>query len=92
MIDDVRQRQQGQSRQPKQTQEDAQGHEKKNINALKEQPPYQQKKPSVEFTDTEQPAGTHEKSREQQRAAFLEQVKKTRAHQTQRQQEKQPER
>lgn len=91
MIEQSKQRQQEQTKQIGQQQEATESHEKKNIDTLKEQQPYQQNKPTVEFKGIEQPSGTDEQNREQQRAAFLEQVKKIRDVQTQRQQYKQTE-
>ncbi|RKR81989.1 hypothetical protein BDD43_2153 [Mucilaginibacter gracilis] len=87
MIDNVRKRQ----TEREQNQEALRSHEKKNIETLKAQNPYKQEAPKVEFKDMEQPSGTKQQSKEQQRAAFLEQVKKTREQQTQIQPGKQPE-
>ncbi|MEO7881293.1 hypothetical protein [Mucilaginibacter sp.] len=81
MIDHAQQ----QTKQPEQKQEDAPSHEKKNIEALKEQQSYKQNAAKVEFK------GEDQQSQEQKRAAFLEQIKQTRDQQTQRQHDQQPE-
>lgn len=96
MIDQARERQQAQteqSGQPQQNQEAAAGEETENIDKLKDQRPYQQNPPKVEFKGMEQQelSGNEPDSREQQRAAFLEQVKKTREQQVERQPDKQRE-
>lgn len=88
MIDQARQRQQQQKRESEQKQEEVKAPEKKNIEALKQQQPYQQNQPKVEFKGIEQEQSA---GREQQRAAFLEEIKATRDQQTQRQQDQQPE-
>jgi hypothetical protein len=87
MIDHAKQRQHQQEQKPEATK----GHEKKNIETLKEQKPYQQNPPKVEFKGMEQPSGTEQQSRDQQRTAFLEQIKKSREQQIPSQQNKQPE-
>jgi len=93
MIDQAKERQQEKATQDEQEKETSQGQEKKNTETLKAQQPYQQNQPKVEFKEMEQqePSGKEEQSREQQRAAFLEQIKQTREQQTQRQQGQQPE-
>ncbi|MEO6520336.1 MAG: hypothetical protein ABIN91_01555 [Mucilaginibacter sp.] len=92
MIDNAKQHQQEQAAEREQKQTTEQSHEKKNIETLKAQHPYSQEKPKVDFKDMEQQSsGTGEQSQEQQRAAFLAQVKATRGQQTQHDPDKQPE-
>ncbi|TFF37922.1 hypothetical protein E2R66_10050 [Mucilaginibacter psychrotolerans] len=93
MIDNARVRQQQKTKQSGQKQKEAEAHEKKNIEALKEQQPYKQKQPKVAFkgAEQEQASGTEQPNREQQRAAFLEKIKQTKEQQTQPSQGKQHE-
>lgn len=93
MIDHAKQRQQEQTQRPEQKQHSDQSHEKKNVEALNEKQPYQQNQAKVEFKGVQQKegSGTEQQGREQQRAAFLQKIEKTREQQPSRQQDKQRE-
>lgn len=79
MIDKSKQQVHQHMKLPEQKQETSRTLDDNNIDKIKEQKPYQQNQPNIEFNEVkEKPINKEQESLEQQRAAFLEKIKKTR--------------